>query len=324
MRKLIVLAFLVAATAALVAIPAAADTRGSNGRIVFARYDPARGDDFVYTANPDGSHEQQLLATGAEVPSWSPDGTRIAVLPHDVENVSARIVNPDDGTYRDLPNSDPELFLPCALAWSPDGQRLACEGFGGADGGLDGIYTIRSSDGGGLQQVTSDPGGDDCPGDYSPNGKRLVFIRLNDTTFALFTAKVDGTDLRQITPNGSDQFSITFAGCGSWSPQGNEILFSARAPATDWSTIWAVHADGSGLRRIPISGCGGARSDPTSVGCFHPSWSPDGQKIIFNRPHPPESEDLYTVNADGTGLAPAVTTPLHEGDADWGTHPPVR
>jgi len=321
MRKLIVFAFLVAATAVLVAIPAAADSRGSNGRIVFARFDPARGDDFLYTANPDGSHEQQLLPTGAEGPRWSPDGTRIAVLPHDVDNVSARIVNPDDGTYRDLPNPDPELFLPCAV-WSSDGQRLACEGFGGQDGGLDGIYTIRSSDGGGLQQVTSDPGGDDYPGDYSPNGKRLVFFRFraNDTTFGLFTVRVDGTDLRKITPDSSDQFFVTFDSV-NWSPQGNEILFSARAPATDRRTIWAVHSDGSGLRRIPIQGCGGASSDPASAACFAPRWSPDGQKIIFSRFHPPQGEDIYTANADGTGVAPAVASPLDEGDAAWGTHP---
>src|SRR5262249_12480236 len=169
MRKLTVLAFLVGASAAVVAIPAAANSPGSNGRVVFARFDPARGDDFIYAANPGGTHEQQLLSTGAQVPSWSPDGTRVAGLPHEGENGSARTVHPAAGTYRDLPTPDPELFLPC-LVWSPDGQRMACEGFGGQDGGRDGIYTIRSSDGGDPQQVTSNPGGDDCPGDYSPNG----------------------------------------------------------------------------------------------------------------------------------------------------------
>jgi Tol biopolymer transport system component len=320
MRKLIMPALFAAAIAAIVAVAAAANPRGSNGRIVFARFDPGLGDDFVYTANPDGSQERQLLPTGAEGPRWSPDGSRVVVFPHDVDNVSARIVNPDDGSYRDVANPDPgRFFLPCNGPWSPDSQRLTCEAFS-EDGSLNGIYTLRSSDGGGLTRITSDPGGEDCPGDYSPNGKHLVFLRANETTFALFTVKVDGRDVRQITPLGSDQFFINF-NCGSWSPQRNEILFSAHAPGTDRSTIWVVHSDGSGLRKIAILGCGGPIPNPNSIGCFNPRWSPDGTKIVFNRLHPPESEDIYTVDADGSGLSPAVTNPLNDDGPDWGTHP---
>ena len=326
MRKLIAFGFLAAAIAAIVAVAAAANPSGSNGRIVFARFDPARGDDFIYTANPDGSHEQQLLSTGAEGPRWSPDGSRIVVFPHDVDNVSARIVNPDDGSYRDVPNPNPDLFfLPCNGPWSPDGQRLTCEAFGNDDQSVNGIYTLRSSDGGGLERLTTaEPRGEDCPGDYSPNGKHLVFLRAatDYTTVALFTIKVDGKQLRQITPWGSDQFFINFD-CGSWSPQGNEILFSAKVPSDNRATIWAVHSDGSGLRQIPIPGCGGLISSPTSVGCFTPRWSPDGSKILFIRNQPGVGWDLYTVNADGTGLAPAVTNPLNDESPDWGTHPLV-
>ena len=321
MRKLIAFGFLAAAIAAIVAVAAAANPRGSNGRIVFTRFDPALGDDFVYTANPDGSEERQLLPTGAEGPRWSPDGSRIVVDPHDVDNVSARIVNPDNGSYRDLANPNPDLFfLPCNGPWSPDGERLTCAAFGNTDESVNGIYTMRSSDGGGLERVTSDPGGEDCAGDYSPNGKRLVFLRANETTFALFTIKLNGSGLRQITPDGSDQFFINFD-CGSWSPQGNEILLSAHAPSDQRSTVWIVHADGSGLRKIPIPGCGGAISDPTTIGCFGPSWSPDGRKIVFIRRSAGQN-DVYTVNADGTGLSEVSGTPDDEGGPpDWGTHP---
>ena len=320
MCKLIAFGFLAAAIAAIVAVAAGANPRGSNGRIVFTRFDPALGDDFVYTANPDGSQERQLLTTGAEGPRWSPDGSRIVVFPHDVE-ASARIVNPDDGSYRDLANPDPDLFfLPCSGPWSRDGQRLVCEAFGNTDESVNGIYTIRSSDGGGLERVTADPGGEDCAGDYSPNGKRLVLLRSNETTFALFTIKLDGSGLRQITPDGSDQFFINFD-CGSWSPQGNEILFSAHAPSDQRSTVWIVHADGSGLRQVPIAGCGGLISDPTTIGCFAPSWSPDGRKIVFIRRSAGQN-DVYTVNADGTGLSEVSGTPDDEGGPpDWGTHP---
>jgi Tol biopolymer transport system component len=323
MRKLIAFGFFAAAIAVIVAVAAGAAPRGTNGRIVFARFDPALGDDFIYTANPDGSQERQLLPTGAEGPRWSPYGSRVVVLPHDVDNVSARIVNPDDGSYRDIANPDPDrFFLPCNEPWSPDGQRLTCEAFGNDDQSVNGIYTLRASDGGGLERVTAaEPDGEDCAGDYSPNGKRLVFLRANYATFAfaLFTIKLDGTGLRQISPTSSDQFFLNFD-CGSWSPQRNEILFSVRAPDTDRSTIWVVHSDGSGLRKIPIQGCGGPISDPNSIGCFTPRWSPDGSKILFIHNQPEVGWDLYTVNADGTGLAPAVTNPLNDESPDWGTH----
>jgi hypothetical protein len=37
---------------------------------------------------------------------------------------------------------------------------------------------------------------------------------------------------------------------------------------------------------------------------------------------PDEQFDLYTVNADGSGLFRVTNTPdLQEGGADWGTHP---
>jgi Tol biopolymer transport system component len=310
MRKLVMLAILAAGIATLSAIPAGANAPHSNGRIAFVRFDPVLHDDFVYTANPDGSHEQQLLPTGAEGPHWSPDGTLIAVFPHDVDNVSARIVNPDNGSYRDIANPDPDrFFLPCNGPWSPDGQRLTCSAFSD-DGSLSGIYTLRSSDGGGLERVTANPGGEDCPGDYSPNGKRLVFLRRDENGLTLYTVKLDGTGLRRLTPTG---MNLSFD-CGNWSPQGNEILFSAVAGAR--RSIFVVHADGSELQQIPIATCG------DTTGCFQPVWSPDGQKIVFTRFLPQTGQsDIYTVKADGTGLSPAVTTPLGEDGPDWGTHP---
>jgi Tol biopolymer transport system component len=169
--------------------------------------------------------------------------------------------------------------------------------------------------------VTSDPGGDDCPSDYSPNGQRLAFSRADATTSAIYTVKLDGSGLRQITPSG-----MNFSFCdGSWSPQGNDILFSARVPDFQYRrTIWIVHSDGTGLRQIPVSGCGGLVSSPTSTGCFNPHWSPDGSKFVFVRISAATGEqDLYTANADGSGLFQVTHTSdiAEDGEGDWGTHP---
>jgi Tol biopolymer transport system component len=310
----------IVAIAAMSATPAAARPRGTNGKIVTNSDNLLTGEEQVYTVDPDGT-DQQLVFNNSEVGQWSPDGTRIALVTQ-LGPPEVLLFNPDTGSTVDFGLPDalyPDLALFCTV-WSPDGARLACEGQGHTDPSLTGVYTLRSSDGGDLQRVTSDPTGDDCPSDYSPNGKRLVVTRANESTYALYTVKLDGSGLKQITPDGMD-----FNFCnGSWSPQGNEIVFSAHVPNGDYhSSIWVVHFNGSGLRQIQVPGpCGGLISDPTTIGCFNPVWSPDGRKIAFGRNPADEQRDLYTVNADGSGLFQVTHTPdISEFNGDWGTHP---
>jgi Tol biopolymer transport system component len=100
------------------------------------------------------------------------------------------------------------------------------------------------------------------------------------------------------------------------------LSIASAAPQSFRSTIWVVHSDGTGLRPIPVVGCGGLSSDPTSIGCFNASWSPDGQKMVFGRQPGRGQRDLYTVSADGSGLFQVTHTPnIDEDGGDWGTHP---
>jgi WD40 repeat protein len=320
MRGLTILLVAVVALAAvtmLTAGSAAAKPRGFNGKIVTNSDNLTTGTEQVYTVDPDGTDEH-LVADNSEVGQWSPDGTRITLF----GELGELLFNVDDGSSVSLGlpgDLYPDLLLFCG-AWSPNGNRLACEGFGQTDPTLNGVYTLRSSDGGDLQRVTYDPNGDDAPGDYSPNGKRLLITKANDNLYGLFTVRVDGSGLRRILPDGMD---FRF-GSGSWSPQGNEIVFSSQYPNADYhSSLWVVHSDGTGLRQLPVSGpCGGLRADPSTIGCFNPVWSPDGQKIAFGRNQDDGQRDLYTVNADGSGLLQVTNTPdINEFNGDWGIHP---
>jgi len=319
-------------TLALMTVGAAAATaqpRGPNGQVVFGRFDPLLEDTTVYTVNPDGSHARQVLALPAACPRWSPDGTRIITCgfpPHG----AAALIDPDDGSYRVLPMPDAELFTACPLM-TPDGARLTCEGFGEdefenpTDPSRNGIYTIRSSDGSGLTRMTANPGGGDLPGDYSPNGKRLVFGRVDHATDpdGLYTVKIDGSGLRRITPVGT---ILGPDSGGNWSPQGNEIVFARRMAPGLRTELWVVHADGTGLREIPVQGdrpCGsGPIADPSARGCFDPHWSPDGTKIVFTNITGTTGKQIYTINADGTD--PAQITQGGGESPDWGTHPLAR
>src|SRR5205823_8738668 len=156
MRKLVVLEVLAATVAAIVATPAVAKPRGTNGKIVTNSDNLVTGEEQVYTVDPDGT-DQQLVFNNSEVGQWSPDGTRIALVTQ-IGPPEVLLFNVDDGSfvYFGLPfDLYPDLALFCTV-WSPDGARLACEGQGQTDPSLTGVYTVRSSDGFDLQRVTSD------------------------------------------------------------------------------------------------------------------------------------------------------------------------
>jgi Tol biopolymer transport system component len=307
---------------AFIAGPATAKPARPNGQILFGRYDPSLDGTVLYTVNPDGSHAQQVVPFAVGCPHWSPDGSRIAGCGDGAGGADgATIIDPDTGSSRVLPGPDPDLTTACYV-WSPDAQRLACESWSDSDPGRNGIYTIRTSDGQGLTQMTSNPNGDDTPVDYSPNGKRLVFIRsdADGNSQGLFVVKTDGTRLRQIAPAG-----VTCCN-GDWSPQGNNIVFSRHVTPDVHSSMWIVHSDGSGMREVPAQpayGCGGPNSDPNAGGCFDPRWSPDGTQIVFGNGSEDLGRNIYTVRPDGSGLHQVTHGDANQSNEapDWGPHP---
>jgi Tol biopolymer transport system component len=331
-RRLVVLVATAMTLFGLVGVtgPAEAKAPGPNGQIAFARQaNPVlEQGHIVYTVNPDGSHLQEL-AEPADIPRWSPDGTEVSIDDADCMfdgTCAAVIFNADTGSSRVLPAPVSPLFnqfFGCDT-WSHDGARLACGGFTDSPG-VSGVYTIRSSDGGGLTKVLScdevQPGAACGPGDYSPDGKRLV---VGVEGVGLFVVRLNGSGLRQITPTG---MLVDEGSNGRWSSSGDHIMFVANPAPGYRRAIFVVNADGTGLHQVPIPGCGGAVSDPMSISCFGPDWSPDGTKIVLVRASARFNvQNVYTVNADGSGLFQVTyeSGGLEVTSADWGTHPLAR
>ena len=300
--------------------PVEASASGMDGRIVFERYDPSIDGPVTYTVDPDGSDMRPLFEDGhSENARWSPDGTEIQINCCG-DGMVAHLVDPRTGEMRTLPAADPTLELYCGGAWSPDGELLACEAYGKKDRTLNGVYTIRASGGGDITRITSNTtGGWDGPGDFSPDGTRMVFVRVDEDeiTSRLFVIDLDGTGLHKVSGDLVDELSP-----GRWSPTGDQILFAGRVDQDHHKTIWVVNADGSSLHELEIDpNCGGLWSDPEAVGCYSPAWSPDGTKIVYVRSTPQgDDEGIYIANADGSGSV--RLTDGEDDHPDWGM-PPV-
>ena len=130
----------------------------------------------------------------------------------------------------------------------------------------------------------------------------VIAFTLQDTAgqLQIFTAKPDGSELRQLTSEGQN-------GLADWSPDGKQLTFMAiRAGAyfigvmnaDGWSGIenkygqvWSMHADGTASTQLTHETQHSNNDDP--------SWSPDGTKILFSTGRSGRNE-LWVMDADGS------------------------
>jgi Tol biopolymer transport system component len=274
------------------------------GRILFGRWDAGRQQAAWYTADPDGSGlvDLGIVATCAE---WFPDGRRILVT-NDAERghgtpLRPAVVAPDGSVLEQLDGvPDRRLELGCGDV-SPDGSTLVLEGFDDQHTTVNGIFTVRATDGGGLERLTT--GADSYP-QYSPDGSEVVFQRTKpgvqpDGAGALFVVAAEGGPDRRITPWGS-----AFLDQG-WSPDGAWIAFQR-----PYGELMLVRPDGSNLHAVPLD-------LPAGFGAAEPSWSPDGRWVVFAAQRGTGQADIYAVRPDGTGLQRIIDAGGQAAGPDW-------
>jgi Tol biopolymer transport system component len=268
------------------------------GTILYGRWDPKTQNARWFTANVDGSNVRDL-GFDATCARWLPSGNEILITDDEAfapdHPLRPAIVRADGSDKQPLEaTQDPKFNLGCGDV-SPDGRFIVLEGFT-QGGGRNGIYIVRSSDGGGLRTVSESRGGMSIADPiYSPDGTQIAFFRTKPGVSpqgagAIFTVNTDGSNLQRITPWGG-----AFIDQG-WSPDGQWIVYQR-----PYGVLTLVRPDGTERHDIPLS-------LPPGSGAENPEWSPDGTWIVFSLTHN-GAANISMVRPDGSSLTQITTEP---------------
>jgi Tol biopolymer transport system component len=248
---------------------------------VLPSFNPS-GDRFVQVGRPEGpdplGSSIQIVTPGTNAattiykdttrnvlgPQWSPAGDRILfgvgtyqvffngfanrIMSHDqrVEGgAQLAIINPDGSGFREITKGANNNGFP---SMSPDGKRMVYRTFGPDGEGL----RIMNIDTGAVTTLTT--GYDNFP-IWSPLGDRIVFSRVVNGDYEVYTIAADGTGVKRLTATiGNDAHQ-------GWSPDGTHIVFASsrmgfkdEGAYTDapqpYGELFVMRADGTGLEQL--------------------------------------------------------------------------
>ena len=289
----------------------------------------------IFMMGRTGESVRRLTDAGYS-PAWSPDGTRI-VYATDATNVYGRVMVSELWMVNVATGEKQKIFDGDAVqpSWSPHGLRIAYwKSFGGHTGQRD-ISTIPAA-GGAPVPVTVDTAIDWSP-IWSPDGRSLFFSSNRGGTMNLWRVPIDERTGATLGPPEALTAPTSSASLMSMSADGRSIAYTALTSSYSIGKVSFDPVNGS-VRGTPVTVIGGSRpfaapypspdgqwlsfnslppheeifvsrSDGTGMRQLtndgvrnrNPTWSPDGQRIVFmsNRDG---MNQIWSIKPDGSGL----------------------
>lgn len=240
---------------------------------------------------PANGGEARTIVEDAILPSWSPDGRRIAFT-YGLGGVDGALSS--DAAVIDLPQEGHPSGPPVPIVtgfhedftprWSPNGSWIAYHShrsarpvsyYAGA-GTTDDVYLRRPAAPMSEEIRLTDFGWEVGPADWSPDGRRLVFDsweRAGQPGVAKpWIAAIDPADGRLVSverlrlPVGVDNATMPV-----WSPDGKEIAVVVHRGG-ERRELWVVYTDRPGGEKL-------LDFSSATYGGVH--WTPDGRFIVY-------------------------------------------
>ena len=258
------------------------------------------GDRAIYVMDPDGTVRKVAECPGPDAasdiyqeqrgrgscsfedqattpPSWSPDGTRLAVT----SSAQLFVVDVETGAVTEIGQKLNELSEhPLTYtSWSPDGTRIAFS---------NGVQ-VMVIDPDGSDPVVIGGGRDAGQVAWSPDGTRVAFSSVQ----GISVVTADGSDRQLVVDSGFDIES----GVGltlthpAWSPDGTRLAYARIDPGP--VEIWTIDLDRNERSLVYVAGFGDAE-----VG--GPVWSPDGIRLAFSVSF--NGGEMIMIDEDGSDL----------------------
>ncbi|XP_020263243.1 uncharacterized protein LOC109839225 [Asparagus officinalis] len=262
-----------------------------------------------------------LIRIDGSFPSFSHDGKKIAYV-----GLPGLYVVNSDGSGEPLKVFDGNAF-PTAWDWKRRGVIYSSHGpeFSSERTKVDIIsITIEDEDGENSEPVVkklTSGGENNAFPSPSPDGKWVVFRSGRSGHKNLYIMDAVEGESKEIHRLTEGPWTDTMC---NWSPDGELIAFASDRdnPGSGSFSVYVVHPNGTGLRRVVHSGDGGRTN--------HPWFSPDSKSLVFtsdyaavsaepisNPHHYQPYGEIFTIKIDGSDIRRLTHNSYEDGTPTW-------